>query len=139
MAGSTATQCSSTRSRRRSHLYVASYWRSQQLEAKVRAFAAFQNWQAAPEARQNLAFGEQLYKTLLTRNLATVSQELYLAPEADRRAQAIRTIRSVAEQQRDAFYVVLYNLATTTPAEPIVAPATPITQKQPAVPAASPS
>jgi hypothetical protein len=119
--------------------YVASYWRARQIEPKIQAFDAFQRWQAAPEARQNLAFGDQLHKALLARGLVTISQDLYLAPEAQRRAEAIRAIRAAAEQQRDAFYAVLYSLPTAAAAEPAASPATASTQKQPATPATSSS
>jgi hypothetical protein len=70
--------------------------------AAARPAAALRAWEDAPFAKQNRAFGNRLYIQLVNANLISIPANLLLAPEKERLAHMVDSIRGVIEKDRKA-------------------------------------
>ncbi len=95
-------------------LYSIAAWRANTVQIQVRAFLAFQQWLAKPN--QNRGLGQQLYSQLVKQGLVMTTPDLYLAPEKERQAEAIRAIKQVAIDKPAVFNAVLYDIVNPKPA-----------------------
>ena len=103
-------------------LYSIAAWRANTVQSRVRAFLAFQQWLAYPNRHR--ALGQKLYGELVRQGLVMTSPDLYLAPEKERTAAAIRAIKELAEAKPAAFNAVLAEIVNPKPiGVPVTAPA----------------
>lgn len=77
-------------------LYTLAYWRAQQVQENVQAFAAFQAWWHSPLDKEHQALTRRVFARLEDRQLLPPpSPTLVLSDEAERRQYVIQSIKSV--------------------------------------------
>jgi len=89
-------------------LYSIAAWRANTVQSQVRVFLAFQQWLAHPNRHR--ALGQKLYGELVRQGLVMTSPDLYLAPEKERAAEAVRAIKEIAEAKPAALNSVLADI-----------------------------
>jgi len=64
--------------------------------------AALQNWEEAPQTKENRAFGGQLFVTLANAGIIEIPASILLAPEKDRQRHMVEAIQSAIKKDRGA-------------------------------------
>lgn len=85
----------------------------------ARPAAALRAWQDAPLSKQNRAFGSRLYVLLVGANLISIPANLLMAPEKERLAHLVESIRAAIAKDRN---VLLPYAAQALEISPVRAP-----------------
>ncbi len=81
----------------------------------ARPTAALRAWEDAPLSRQNRHFGNRLYILLVTANLISIPANLLLAPEKERLAHQVESIKAAIAKDRNVLLPFAVQALETTP------------------------
>ncbi len=109
--------------------YCIGYWKSSQIQENAVPFATFQAWQKDPSKKKHREFGQKLFVKMVNDGLISVSADLYVAPEKERRAYMAQSIRDFAEKDRPAFNAILKKVVFASTEEPAPIEKTPAVKK----------
>ena len=105
-------------------LYCITAWRAQRVQDDVRAFVAWERWQAHPNKHR--ALGQKMYTALVQNGMIMMDPAMYVAPAKARWAQMNRSIKEVAQGHPETISAVVRQIVLARPqveSEPVPAPA----------------
>ncbi len=105
-------------------LYGVAWWRADQVQSDVQAVLRLKAFLAAPNKRENKAFGQELFSGLVAKKLVIVPSSLMTASEKERLYYMTRSIEQISQRHPDEFSQVLRRVVTSE-ARPSSAPAAP--------------
>ncbi len=97
-------------------LYCITVWRAQRVQDEVRAFVAWDRWQAHPNKHR--ALGQKMYTALVQNGMIMMDVEMYTASDKARWAQMNRSIKEVARANPEAVSAIVRGMVFAHPQPP---------------------
>ena len=93
-------------------LYGLGYWKTVEIQKRIKAFATYQSWLSDPTTKKNRQRSQALFTRLVEmESISEPPSSLFLAPEEEREAYIIKEIKVVAEQNMDVLNKTLQAIA----------------------------